>query len=320
MTTEVLVPSIGYELTALAPYVLQSCVLAPPPPAPAPQPEEAIFTPVPPGIEYESLPVLDPATQIIDTSPSQIIGCANALPDGGEQGTLNALFPDAVDGDGVVNRQNNDIWKYDGTTWENVGPTPGPQVVVVSVLPPWNEIAIYDARIRTRLQVVALDYALALLTEPDPIGVVLGLDARRVRIVAAPALTFTLAAQTPQVSSSARVVIPTESFGLEAFAPTLLTRAVVPVAALNLSALVPATVGRPRIVVAVPAAALLLEAPLPVAGGGVVVNAPAESLNLSANVPLIVQREPSFALPPVNLNLSDQPTGVSFGSFPLTTL
>jgi hypothetical protein len=28
MTTEVLVPSIGYGLTALAPYVLQSCALA----------------------------------------------------------------------------------------------------------------------------------------------------------------------------------------------------------------------------------------------------------------------------------------------------
>jgi hypothetical protein len=186
MTTEILVPSIGYGLTALAPYVLQSCVLAPPPPAPAPQPEEAIFTPVPPGIEYESLPVLDPVTQIIDTSPSQIIGCANALPDGGEQGTLNALFPGAVDGDGVVNRQNNDIWKYDGTTWENVGPTPGPQVVVVSVLPPWNEIAIYDATVRTRLQVVALDYALALLTEPDPIGVLLGVDTLSIRSVKIP--------------------------------------------------------------------------------------------------------------------------------------
>jgi hypothetical protein len=318
MITEILVPSVGYGLTAVAPYVLQSCVLVPPLPPSAAEPEDAIFAPVPPGVDYGSLPILD--TEIIDTSPSQIIGCANTLPEDGEQAALDALFPSASDGDGVVNRQNNDIWKYDGTTWENVGPTPGPQVVVVSVLPPWNEIAIYDATVRTRLQIQSLDYALALLTEPDPIGVVLGLDARRVRIVAAPALTFTLVPQTPQVSSSARVVIPTESFGLEAFAPTLLTRAVVPVAALNLSALAPTTVGRPRIVVAVPAAALLLEAPLPAAGGGVVVNAPAESLNLSANVPLIVQREPSFALPPVNLNLSDQPTGVSFGSFPLTTL
>jgi hypothetical protein len=215
MTTEVLVPSIGYGLTALAPYVLQSCVLAPPPPAPAPQPEEAIFTPVPPGIEYESLPVLDPVTQIIDTSPSQIIGCANALPDGGEQGTLNALFPDAVDGDGVVNRQNNDIWKYDGTTWENVGPTPGPQVVVVSVLPPWNEIAIYDARIRTRLQVVALDYALALLTEPDPIGVVLGLDVARVM----PVTNFALAVHAPAVLTDVGLQIPVTNLNFRARRP-----------------------------------------------------------------------------------------------------
>jgi hypothetical protein len=215
--------SIDYELKAYAPALLSSCILAPPPPAPTLQPEEVIFTPVPPGIEYESLPVLDPVTQIIDTSPSQIIGCANAVPDGAEQSTLNALFPGAVDGDGVVNRQNNDIWKYDGTTWENVGPTPGPQVVVVSVLPPWNEIAIYDARIRTRLQVVALDYALALLTEPDPIGVVLGLDARRVKDRATPALTFTLAPFAPVYVGKRAIVIqpPTGSVALLAQTPLL---------------------------------------------------------------------------------------------------
>jgi hypothetical protein len=315
MTTTVAPPAAALTLSGLAPSLLQSCILAPTPAVPPTIGDNDIYTPVAPGVTYAALPTVT----IVDTSPTQVIGCANDVGPTPQQ-TLNALFPAAITGDGVVDRATNDFWVYDGTTWNNVGPNPGPTIVDATIIPPWNEILSYDATVRTRLQIQSLDYALALLTEPDPIGVVLGLDARRVRIVAAPALTFTLAAQTPQVSSSARVVIPTESFGLEAFAPTLLTRAVVPVAALNLSALAPTTVGRPRIVVAVPAAALLLEAPLPAAGGGVVVNAPAESLNLSANVPLIVQREPSFALPPVNLNLSDQPTGVSFGSFPLTTL
>jgi hypothetical protein len=197
MTTEVLVPGIGYELTALVPYAFQSCVLAPPPPQPEPQPEEAIFTPVPPGIEYESLPVLDPATQIIDTSPSQIIGCANAVPDGAEQSTLNALFPGAVDGDGVVNRQNNDIWKYDGTAWENVGPTPGPQVVVVSVLPPWNETSIYNAPVRTRLVAQKFDYALESLAEVDPIVVRTIFNARQVTAVVAPVTGLEIQAPAP---------------------------------------------------------------------------------------------------------------------------
>jgi hypothetical protein len=198
MTTEILIPSAGYGLTAVAPYVLQSCVLVPPLPPSAAEPEDAIFAPVPPGVDYGSLPVLD--TEIIDTSPSQIIGCANTLPEDGEQAALNALFPSAIDGDGVVNRQNNDIWKYDGTTWENVGPTPGPQVVVVSVLPPWNEIAIYDATVRTRLQIQSLNFALALLTEPDPISIIIGLDARKIKEVpVSAAAELALATQVPAI-------------------------------------------------------------------------------------------------------------------------
>jgi hypothetical protein len=217
MNTEVLVPASGLDLAAPAPYVIQSCVLAPPAPPPGPDPEEAIYAPVPPGVDYASLPVLDTVTQLIDTSPDQIIGCANDLPAGGEQQTLDALFPAAIDGDGVVNRTNNDIWVYDGTTWNNVGPTPGPQVVVTSVLPPWNEIAIYEARIRTRLLAQSLAFALQLLTEPDPFVVRTKLDARSVLLLKPPATDIEITAPVPEVEifdpSISAVVAPFEYTG-----------------------------------------------------------------------------------------------------------
>jgi hypothetical protein len=280
--------SIDYELKAYAPALLSSCILAPPPPAPTLQPEEVIFTPVPPGIEYESLPVLDPVTQIIDTSPSQIIGCANAVPDGAEQSTLNALFPGAVDGDGVVNRQNNDIWKYDGTTWENVGPTPGPQVVVVSVLPPWNEIAIYDATVRTRLQIRSLDYALALLTEPDPIGVVLGLDARRVRRVLSPAAVLAVTAPPSLVSTSAKTAPPAASIEIASPTPSIATGAAVtpPSVATAIFAPMPKSVGLARAQInPEPTSVLALTAQTPSVVNAAVLSAPVVSFSVTATPP-----------------------------------
>jgi hypothetical protein len=265
MTTTVLAPAASVSLSAPAPYVVQSCVVSlPPPPAPA---EGVITLPAPPTVEYENLPVIDP-DQYIDTSPDRILGCANSLPEGGEQAVLRGLFPDAIGGDGIINRGTGDIWKYDGTDWENVGPNPGLILQDPVVLPPWNETEIYDATVRTRLQIQSLDYALALLTEPDPIGVVLGLDARRVRIVATPALTFTLAAQTPRVSVSARVDAPTgeisaqthtpvvqrafpgaqiEVNGLAPIVETNLTSVRVPSLALQLTSHTPALVALPAI-------------------------------------------------------------------------
>jgi hypothetical protein len=183
MTTTVAPPAAALTLSGLAPSLLQSCILAPTPAVPPTIGANDIYTPVAPGVTYAALPTVT----IVDTSPTQVIGCANDVGPTPQQ-TLNALFPAAVTGDGVVDRATNDFWVYDGTTWNNVGPNPGPTIVDATIIPPWNEILSYDATVRTRLQIQSLDYALALLTEPDPIGVVLGLDARRVRIVAAPAL------------------------------------------------------------------------------------------------------------------------------------
>jgi hypothetical protein len=214
--TSVLAPVKNITLQGIAPDVIQSCVLAPPPPTPAPEPEDVIYAPVAPGITYGSLPVITTGTTpgnlvIVDTSPDQIIGCANDVGTD-PQSRLNALFPSAVDGDGVVDRATNDIWVYDGATWNNVGPTPGPTLTVNSTIPPWNEIVVYDARVRTRLEVNGLAYALELLTEPAAYGITLGMTVQSQRLIRAPLQDIELTAHAPVFEnpySLVRSVVPT---------------------------------------------------------------------------------------------------------------
>jgi hypothetical protein len=282
MTTPIPAPLVSIELAALAPYLVQSCVVTPPA---APPLEDGIITlPAPPDISYDDLPVIG-SEQIVDTSPDRVLGCANSLPEGGEQAVLNGLFPAAISGDGIIDRGTGDIWVYDGTTWNNVGPNPGPTLLEAAIIPPWNEILSYDATVRTRLQIQSLDYALALLTEPDPIGVVLGLDARRVRIVAAPALTFTLAAQTPQVSVGARVGVPALSLQLAQNAPLILTS--LPAANLTLAANAP-TVSAGVAVAAPPTGiALVAEPPQRAGPRPTTVSAPLAGFSVSPTAPTV---------------------------------
>jgi hypothetical protein len=210
MTTTVAPPAAALTLSGLAPSLLQSCILAPTPAVPPTIGDNDIYTPVAPGVTYAALPTVT----IVDTSPTQVIGCANDVGTTPQQ-TLNALFPAAVTGDGVVDRATNDFWVYDGTTWNNVGPNPGPTIVDATIIPPWNEILSYDATVRTRLQIQSLDYALALLTEPDPIGVVLGSDVARVM----PVTNFALAVHAPAVFTDVGLQIPATNLSFRARRP-----------------------------------------------------------------------------------------------------
>jgi hypothetical protein len=219
MTTTLAAPVTNITLAALTPDLVRSCiVLQPsPPPEPGEEPPEAIgdddiYTPVAPGVTYENLPEVT----IVDTSPDQLIGCIIDTA-GNPQGRLNALFPAAIDGDGVIERSTNDIWVYDGSEWNNVGPTPGPTIVTATIIPPWNEIVRYEATVRTGLVAQSLDYALQLLTEPDPISLRLGLDVRSILPLAVPATDIELAFPAPVVEikdeSISTVVSPFEYTG-----------------------------------------------------------------------------------------------------------
>jgi hypothetical protein len=222
--TTITAPLTTITLQGLVPDVVRSCIVQqpspPPDPGETPPPPvtaEGIYTPVAPGVTYGSLPTVS----IVDTSPDQMIGCIIDTADN-PQGRLNALFPSAVDGDGVIERSTNDIWVYDGATWNNVGPTPGPTVVTATVIPPWNEIVVYDARVRTRLEVNGLAYALELLTEPAAYGITLGMTVQTTQaLVRVPAVDQSVAVQLPAVSSGASVLVTSSATTLAPETPTV---------------------------------------------------------------------------------------------------
>jgi hypothetical protein len=157
---ELLIPTASILVQALALDVFQSCVLDSPstvdPVAPGEEePGEATdddglaWAPLPPGTD-PTVPPVEP--EIIDTSPLQMIGC---LFESGGQGEarLSFLFPDAIEGDGVIERANNHIWVFRDGDWVDVGPTPGPTIVESSILPPYNEIAEIICSASSRLEV-----------------------------------------------------------------------------------------------------------------------------------------------------------------------
>jgi hypothetical protein len=90
---------------------------------------------------------------------------------------------------------------YDGSEWNNVGPTPGPTIVSATIIPPWNEILTYEARIRTRLLAQSLAYALQLLTEPDPITTRTTLEVLAQRIVRIPDTDIQLSPEAPTLAN-----------------------------------------------------------------------------------------------------------------------
>lgn len=215
--TEILVSqSISIALSVSAPEVFQSCILLPPaapPPAPV---NDVIYTPVAPGITYESLPIVT----IIDTSPDQIIGCIHDTASN-PQIRLNALFPSAVDGDGVIERRNNDIWVYDGALWNNVGPTPGPTVQMAQpLILPYNETAIYNGILRTRLDITKFDYSLLLLTEVPLLNIYVGLVVQpSSAFIIVPATVINAVAHEPIVASGVSVALSVTAITLEIFTP-----------------------------------------------------------------------------------------------------
>jgi hypothetical protein len=266
MSVSVLAPVTQITLNGSIPYVLQSCVLVAPVPTPDPEPgpelEEFIFAPVPPGIDLDSLPIIDPETQIIDTSPNQVIGCANDLPVGVEQQILEALFPGAEAGDGIVNRDNNDVWTYDGSTWTNVGPTPGPQIVQVSILPPWNEIVFLSARVRTRLSVQSLAYA---LDPPDvPISIVVRTTASVTKLLNVPSIAYELKAYPPYFAGTI-IQLSESAIDFALYSPQVSTgySCAAPVSAITLASLTPLDIGTGPLFIQPQQLELLIEAQAP---------------------------------------------------------
>jgi hypothetical protein len=258
---------------------------------------------VAPGVTYEALPV---APTIIDTSPDQMIGCIVTVADN-PQGRLNALFPSAVDGDGVIDRATNDIWVYDGSTWNNVGPTPGPTIVATIVIPPWNEIVSADAITRTKLDITSLDYALTILTEPDPLVTQTTLLARNVpAYVAVPSTDFTFTVHTPVVASGGAVLPPAQNTTLVAHLPLVGggSSVAVPVTDFAFDASAVPYVGTAATVIQAQRGAFSFAMPLPAISAGVTIEPPAADLVTAAELPAIISK-PAPTIVSVSTTLSN---------------
>jgi hypothetical protein len=290
--TTLTAPLATITLQALLPDVVRSCVVQQP--APPPNPGETppppidgpgIYTPVPPGITLPSLP---PVT-IIDTSPDQMIGCIISTGTN-PQGRLNALFPAAIDGDGVIERNTNDIWVYDGALWENVGPNPGPTIVNPPIIPPWNEIVITDAITRTKLNITSLDYALTILTEPDPVITQTALLARNVTAyVAVPSTDFTFTVHTPTVVSGVAVSVPAFNAVLSTAEPTVMQANVihVPPVGIETATFNPDYVGRPATFIPTPTSDTTTTSHTPAISSGASISANVFNVSLSGLVATI---------------------------------
>jgi hypothetical protein len=278
-------------LQAPLPDLVQSCVIAPPlEPSPVDDPD-APFAPLPPGVSLDDVAVIG-EEQLIDTSPDQLIGCIIDTEDN-PQGRLNALFPDAEAGDGVIERSTSHFWVYDGSEWNDVGPNPGPRLIITSILSPINEIFVVSAPTRTKIRVTALAYALQLLTEPDPFVVRTTLEAEAVTAVKVPSTALTLQSATPQVSISARVDIPASSTQVAAIPPAAASGAAVitPAISTSVTGVTPDLIGRLRISINVPASDTELTTTAPSVATGAVVSLPARDIGLSAVPPAILDSD-----------------------------
>jgi hypothetical protein len=292
--TTLTAPATEILVQGIAPDVVQSCILNPePPPAPEDTGDE-LFVPVAPGITPEVLPE---APAIIDTSPDAVIGCIN---DTGTspQNRLNALFPAAVEGDGVIERTTNDFWVKRSGVWQNVGPTPGPTMVVESLVPVWNETVLLSARTRTKLTALSLAYGLELETVVDPLVTRTAITAQSVKLMLVPAGAVSLTVQAPNVSTGASVKPPAAEVLVDASAapPVVVSggSATVPSAVIAVSPALGPVVPRIVVPVFVPSTGVTISAAAPVLISGTTMLVPAAQVSLQAAPPSYVGKQINY--------------------------
>ena len=158
--SEITIASVTIIAISNNPDVISSCILYPELPPTPPSSGIGTWTPIAPGISDEDLPV---TPDIIDTSPTQIIGCINEAGDNSQQ-RLNELFPDATAGDGVLDKATYEYWIYNGTTWSNVGSNPGLVITYDYLVPMYLRKAPIKCLTKTLIVISDFPYSLELST------------------------------------------------------------------------------------------------------------------------------------------------------------
>lgn len=103
------------------------------------------------------------------------------------QQNLNDNFPDATEGDAVVDQNTGDVWIYNGTTWLNAGSLPGETIQVSGLIPVVNETLYSTCITTTGISVKSLPYSLELeIKIVDLPSIAIGINANILNAVYTP--------------------------------------------------------------------------------------------------------------------------------------
>lgn len=265
-----------------------------------------VWFPVAPGIT--TLPTTPGTT---DTAPTQIIGNV-ATVGTNAQTTLNAAFPSAVNGDGVVDLATSDIWVKVSGTWMNRGPTPGVTLSTSTLVPVANERVTVEGRTRASVQVTTIPYALNLPLVTLTPTVKAKVLAYRVLLVDVPASSVTVAATAPSVSTGVALQAGASGIALAAMAPAVVIDVILNAPASGVAVSGVAPLVQTGSSVAVPAADIAFAAlvPLSAGGTGALLLVSAVDIAFGALTP-IVATGTSLSIPLATITIAAEVPGVS---------
>jgi hypothetical protein len=208
----------------------------------------------------------------------------------------------AFDSNGIVCSTDALFWAAvggTGTFWFPVAPgittlPPEPPIVdgemnANTVVLPYNETAIYDARVRLDSIVAKFDYALQLLTVVPAVVLKAKVEVRKIRRIEPPLASVTIAALTSMASGGGSVSPPVALVALAA--PSVNVSgggsAVVPAAtAIIINSIEPAYVGKQRTIVSLGAsAAVTVAAAVPAVSSGASFAVPAGAITVAGAAP-----------------------------------
>ena len=211
----------------------------------------------------------------------------------------------AFDSNGIVASVDALFWSAvggTGTFWFPVAPgittlPTTPAIVSGTMTPttvvlPYNETAVYNGILRTRLDIVKFEYSLTLLTVIPAATIKIPAQVSRILKIEPPAGAITLAAQAPAVATAILIAVPAAFITMAAAVPAINTGAAVLCPAVNISVSASAPAVATAILIAVPAGAITLAAQAPAVATAILIAVPAGAITLAGIAPEIQTASP----------------------------